>query len=462
MQKKTLPAGILVLALCLLVPLIYSQLHLRYRLDNVDDAWSFSLAYQWRVEGVMEDVVFRGGGEAGAANFGLLYRVLYGWVGSTFGWTKSNAHLTSTALVAGAALLWGLALRKLGYGPVFCLLFGLLFLLVEPLFGAANQARIDALALFWTAAAVLMASRGSGPGVGLFTVLAFESHPVGAVHAGGFGLAILVYTILVRPGGRNRAGDLKKALLGCLAGAAAGVVIYLALYGEAAGGLVNVLSGARRMEGYSVSNYFFSYFFRTRYLRHLPELLLLLLVAVAGFRSGFFRRARLEAILAGAALLASVIIARPNFFYVAFAYPAFLLLFLSFGAHFKKTGLMAAGLAVFFALQYSWVYRQHRDYVFSEQVERLRSAVADDNLPVIGTANAWFAFYDREFRHISVPRRGLPDTGRGFYLVRSTDDRYRPVRALDRLIEDYTLTRLDEFKGNGGRLTVDKALPPGG
>ncbi len=461
MAKKPLPAGYLLLALCLLVPAVYRQLHLRYRIDNVDDAWSFSLAYQWRVEGEMEDVVFRGGAEAGAGNFGMLYRVLYGRVGSTFGWTKSNAHLTSTVLVAGAALLWALALRKLGYGPVFCLLFGLLFLLVEPLFGAANQARIDALALFWTAAAVLMAGRGSGSGVGLFAVLAFESHPVGAIHAGGFGLAILGYTILVRRGGRNRAGDLKKALLGFVVGAAAGAGLYLAVYGAAAGRLVDVISGARRMEGYSVSNYFFSYFFRTRYLRHLPELLLGLFVAVAGLRSGFFRRARLETILVGVALLVSVIIARPNFFYVAFAYPAFLLLFLSFGAHFGKTGLMAAGLAIFFALQYSWVYWQHRDYVFSEQTGRLRAAAADDGLPVIGTANAWFAFYDREFRHISVPRRGLPDTGQGFYLVRSTVDRYQPVRALDNLIEDYTLTRLDEFEGNGGRLTVDKALPPG-
>jgi hypothetical protein len=459
MRKESVTVRYLAAALCLLVPIIYWLLHLRYRIDNVDDAWSFAWAYQWQVNGVIEDIVFRGGTQLEGSGFSMLYRLLYGWVGAAFGWTKSNAHLVSTVLVVGASALWTLALKKLGYKSGFCLLFGLLFLLVEPIFGAANQARTDALSLVWIAAAVWSASRRSGLGVGFFTILAFENHPAAAVHAGGFGLAVLGYSIFSGSDGRVRRAALQKVSLGLIAGTAIGGLLYFGLHYNTLGYLTATFAQARRMEVYGVRNYFFSYFFLTRYLRHIPELVLLLLIFILAYRRNFYRRARLEALLLGVALAASVLIARPNFHYVAFAYPAFLLLFLSFGDHWEKLGLMAAGLGLFFTLQYCWVYWQQGNYDFREQTSRLSLTVADDDLPVFGTAEAWFAFYDRDFRHLSVPEGGLPATGRGFYLVRKTPDRYALSPTLERLLDYYSLSRISDLKFPGGIITVDKAIP---
>ncbi len=456
--EESVPVRYVVWALCLLVPVVYYFLHLNYRFNNIDDAWTFAWAYQWWVHGIMEDIVFLGGTEVDLSNFAMLYRVLYGLIGSTFGWTKSSAHLTSTGLVVGASILWAVALKNLGFKTGFCLVFGLLFLLVEPIFGAANQARVDALAIFWIAAAVWMASRRSGPGVGFFTVLAFESHPAGAVHAGGFGLAILGYYIFKRFQGRERLTALIKASLGVIVGTVAGGLLYFALYHNTLGHLAHTFARARRMEGFRLQNYFYSYFFLSHYRLHIPELLLLLFIGVYGYRTGFFRRARLETVLLGIAVLASVIISRANFNYAAFAYPVILLLFLSFGAYFKKLGLMAIGLAIFFTLQYSWIYWLQGNYDFPEQTRRLRMAVDDDGLPIFGTANDWFAFYDREFRHYSVPRRGLPDIGRGFYLVRNSADPHPLGRFVRRLLRHYTLIRIDRFEINGGEITVDKAV----
>ncbi len=458
-RKGSSLVWISIAVLCLLVPLTYRLLHLRYRIDHVDDAWSFAWAYQWRTYGTVEDIVFRGGTEPHISNFAMLYRLLYGWVGDSFGWTKSSAHLTSTGLVAAAALLWALSLKRLGYGGAFCAVFGLLFLLVEPIFGAANQARTDALAIFWIAAAVGAATRRSGLGVGLLAVFAFESHPAGAVHAGGFGLAVLGYSIFSEMEGRPRAVALKKALRGLIAGAAIGGLLYFAVYRDTSEYLVATLSLARRTEGFRLRNYFFNYFFQTRYFRNLPELAFFVLVLVFGFRSGFFRRYRLEALLVGVAVAASLLISRPNFLYVAFAYPAFLLLFLSFGKSLNRLGLTALGLTAFFSLQYSWVFVKHVGHNFPEQTRALRAMVPDDGLPVFGTANAWFAFYDRDFRHLTVPEDGLPEIGRGFYLVRSPADRYSPGPALKEALGSFILSRVGELEADGGVIMIDRAAP---
>ncbi len=459
MTKESIPVRYLIPALCILVPVVYWLLHLNYRFDNIDDAWTFAWAYEWWVNGALVDIVFKGGTEADLSNFAMLYRLLYGWAGSTFGWTKSAAHLTSIVLMTGAAVLWILSLRKLGFSRNFCLIFGLLFLLAEPIFSTANQARVDALSIFWIAGAVWMASHHSGLGVGLFTVLAFESHPAGAVHAGGFGIAILGYSIFTSFSGRPRWAALRKASLGLLAGAIIGGLLYFACYHDTLEHLTGTFGRKRQMDDYRFQNYLLTYFFITSYRFHVPEFLLLLFILIYGYWKKFFRHARLGTILLMVAILASVIISRPNFNYATFSYPVLLLLFLSFGAYFKKLGLMAVVLTLLFTWQYSWVYCQQGNYNFAEQTRRLQALVEDDKLPVFGTANDWFAFQDRDFRHLTVPRRGLPDIDRGFYLVRNSAEQHPMGRALRRLLRHFTLIRIDEFEINGREITVDKAIP---
>ncbi|HMK64220.1 MAG TPA: hypothetical protein VK564_00400, partial [Thermodesulfobacteriota bacterium] len=164
-------------------------------------------------------------------------------------------------------------------------------------------------------------------------------------------------------------------------------------------------------------------FFLTKYLRHLPELLLFMAALVLFFKKKIFKQDRFALfflISIGAAIL---LIRRPNFHYALFFYPPFLLLLLTTAETLKRLPLILLSLWLFVIPQYFTAYVQNRSYDFPKQVRMLSTAIPEDASPVVANANEWFSFYRRSFYYYNYlgeyRRLGLKE----FYLIEDNDYR---------------------------------------
>jgi hypothetical protein len=96
-------------------------------------------------------------------------------------------------------------------------------------------------------------------------------------------------------------------------------------------------------------------------------------------------------------LAANFINPRGNYQYILYFYPAFLLLSLFVFEKLKRLEWAVIILFLFFfAYNASVLYRKH-GYNFDEYITKIHGAVPENNLPVVGSTNEWYAFKDRTF-----------------------------------------------------------------
>ncbi len=420
----------------LTVVVLHAGLFGRYRPVNVDDAWTLSWADGYVNRGTEVDEVFYGGDGGGVRSFGKIYGALYGRTLNVVGWTRANAHRLSLALAFWGAACWMAALRRLGYSRRFCGVFGFVLVISEPFVGMAHMARVDALVFLLGGASLLALTSGFLMTAGWLAMLGIENHPIGIV-------AVLVAGAVLVAHGKEWGGGRRVAWMSVryALGGLLGLAVYLALHHRA---LANVQASLayNRAAVWDVPNYLFHYFFRTRYLRHLPELALIVVALGVVVRGGGWRRHRLALLAMLAALASTVIVRRPNFHYAVFAFPSVVLLWCVAADRLGRLGSLAILMAVLLLPQYAWVVGRNRDHsaaAFQARIQQLQALVPPDDRPVAGSANGWFAFRGREYVHSPV---ALEKRWPAFYLVEEADDEYlAAVRR--RLKRRYDLRALD-------------------
>lgn len=362
-------------------------LHGIYRPENIDDAWYLSMAYSHLHGGDPGDPVF-GGNTGGVQLFGMLFAHLWGWGLDSFGWTKSTAHLISTAvMLVGAGFWWGTSRRLLpekGAAGAFVALL----LVAEPFFAAANQARPDTLTFTLIAATMFCVVTERYVVAGLLAMLAFESHPMGLLAAwlGG--------AVVVGCAGTSGTTSIRwRGIAGRVGlGAAIGAGVYLALHAKHLGVFRSAID-----QNLTAGNFLWEYFLETKFKRHLPELGILLSAAALAIIRRDLRPTLEVRVLAVAAILGSMVLPRGNFHYAVLVYPC-LLLFLVDVA-FRARALVPL-LALFWCLlvpQYGFVWWRNRAHDFDAYLAAVTEAVPEDDVPIVGPPNAWFAFRDRTF-----------------------------------------------------------------
>jgi hypothetical protein len=261
-------------SVCLLsIIVVYVCLHGIYRLANIDDAWFLSFAYNHKVRGIESDTLFGtepgGGGFGGSMFFGKSFSYLYGTVLNLMGWTKSAAHLISTLCIILSALCWSAILIHLKFSRHLASLFGLTFLLVEPFFGAANQARPDALSFLVVSSAFLLFLRRHYILAGVFASIAFEIHPVG--------ISALLFmasatAAAIRKGQQHDKILSGPMIIGLMTGFAIGFIYYLALHGTYWHLLPEILLQGNSGVG-KINNILFEYFSKRNTCAISPNLL---------------------------------------------------------------------------------------------------------------------------------------------------------------------------------------------
>ncbi|MBQ9344240.1 MAG: hypothetical protein IJT88_03380 [Kiritimatiellae bacterium] len=434
--------------------LVYVCLHGIYRPDNLDDAWFLSCAHNHVVNGIERDVVFATvpgvNGYGGVMLFGKSFTWLYGTVLRVVGWTKCAAHLLSTLWVVCGAACWGAILVKLGFTRRLALFLGAALLLVEPCFGAANQARPDALSWLLVSGAFLAFLCRRCFWAGLLAAVAIEIHPVG--------LAAFLYmasAVVARALGRGQGKPMPLAdFLWLCAGVGAGFAYYLALHASSLGLLPQILGQGNASDG-AWSNFLFSYFFKTKYYRHLFELVAILLCA--GFlvwrRQG--REQPFVLVFFGAALLFSLIIRRPSFMYVVYVYPAFLLLLFWTFERQGRLGLAACLLLVFLLPQYAFVWSRNHDWDMDAYLAQVRALVPQDDSPVVGRPNDWFAFPERTFYADCYQGDFSAHAPPSFVLIAGDTFRHGGYGAFKPAIRhQYTMAELGRFQSRGETVVI--------
>ncbi len=394
--EQTRLRKLLYIASAVAVVMVYGALFGRYRLENIDDAWTLSWAHSFINRGIETDLVFYDGQGGGVYAFGKLYCMLYGPLLNAAGWTKAHAHGISIALSGAALLFWYLALRRIGYGRRICLTFTVILGLVEPVFAMANMARVDALVFLLVAAAFYAFTAGLFLLAGLLTVLAVENHPIGCValfYMGALALSRLKPDF-----------DRKRALTGTLllgAGGALGVAVYVGLHYKSLGAAVgSVAYNVKASPG--IPNFLYHYYFETKYLRHVPELVITIAALALYLARRSWRDDRFPLLAALALAASSFLIRRANFHYAVFAYPAFVLLWVYVGKRWRQPAALLVLVPALVLPQYALVAYRNRNASaprFEQYVADLRRALPADTTPIVGSANEWFAFTDREFYH---------------------------------------------------------------
>ncbi|MBI3074577.1 MAG: hypothetical protein HYY84_20885 [Deltaproteobacteria bacterium] len=370
---------------------IYVALHGKYRPRNVDDAWSLSYIQSYLKRGSPDDLVFGRSPPYGLRYFGKSHARVVGALLDVFGWTKTTAHLISTVFLLLAVALWIVLLRRLKFEPEFALIFGVLMLLYEPFFSAAQSGRPEAFVFLLISLASLLIVVEQRFFALIAAAIAFESHPVGVVSF------IYLLAFALRDRVTIKANLTPTALASVTGGLAAGAAFYIALHSDALATFEVVFSSTADINPGGPSNFLFDYFFQTKFYRHIPELVLFLACAVLYIKWKLHRRAPLSAVFCGSLILFSIVFGRPNFHYTIYVYPAFLLLAIVVA----DTRRLARGLwlASFILLvpQYGVLYVKNRDVDFARQTAMLRAAIPRDSLTVVGGFNDWFAFLERPF-----------------------------------------------------------------
>ncbi|MFH0878506.1 MAG: hypothetical protein V2A34_02225 [Lentisphaerota bacterium] len=457
-QSFTCTDRLLIGACLLAVLLVYYGLHGLYRPENMDDAWFLSFAHHHIVNGIETDVTFGTkpgyGGYGGVALFGKTFTYLYGHALNLAGWTKSNAHLISTMCLVISALCWVSILQSLKFGRRLSLFFGLAMLLVEPFFGAANQARPDALSFLMVSAALLCFLCRRWGISGFLAAVAVEIHPIG-VYA-------LVF-IASAAAARLISGEAQKARqvrmpLWFAAGMGVGGLYYLALHGMNLGLLPAVMSQGNT-GGSQVNNILFEYFFKTKHMRHIPELVAILACAFIFIFKRYHRENAFVPVFLAASVLFTFVIQRPNFMYAIYVYPAFLLLILWVFERHGRLGLAAGLLLACLLPQFGLVYWQNRHWDMEKYLAQVRSLTPAESVPMVGRPNDWFAFVDRPFFAVDYRgdfRAAAPEI---FVLVEDESFRNNGFPKVKSVADQfYTSTECGRFQSRGETVVVKRLV----
>lgn len=404
----------LVLTVAVILIVLYIPFHNRYRIENIDDAWSLSWAYGYWVEDDVYDSVFGYiDGDGGISIFGRTYAFIYGAWGLATSWSRPAGYMLSTLLLVTAAL-WRKNLLILGYTPLIALGFVLIMLLMEAYYGMAHRLRSDALVLFLSTLSFTLYLHKKPFFSAVILCVAVETHPYGLV-----GLFYILSAVLSKFLGTAKENykyapaDVFRFILGGLLGFG----YYMVLHFKWIEGLLEVLN---RIGGNPIVKYFFDH----RYSwRHWPELLMM----VAGISVFIIRREHHNdmfiPVFTCMMLLFSVFLPQGNYHYIVFLYPPFILLLLYLSAKLNLMPVFVASFLLFQVPQYAWLFWSQRNFSWSNYIERLQEAIPKNGDAMIyGPSSAWFALYDRNYKaygyfgRSGIDKAQLP---RGIYVIKN-------------------------------------------
>jgi len=422
---------------------VYFILQLKYRVAEVDDAWEASCSYHFLHQHITYDL-FEGANDisSGIQYHRKAYAFLLGSVLEIIGWTKPNAYFLSLLFILGGFGCWYPTLRRLNYTQGLSATFCITGLLLDPFFSATLCAREEAFIFFISSLALLLFVQENYFIAMLLGWISLETHPTGAV---AFFLMCAAF-FAARPKGLANPLRFKKNFIPALIGFILGFIYFIFLHTDILNPqLFQKLLQSNQMSGHSTQNFLFDYFFHSKYNRHLLDLVLLVLCFIEFFRKKMFVNDTFILPLTTLLLLFSLIFERPQYHYVLYFYPAFLLILTKIFENKWGLNFMVWGLLVLLLPQYAIAYYINRNYDYNYEIQNYQKIIPADSLPIVGCPNAWFAFPSRDFYcnqySGDIRKLGL----KKFYLISDNGYREKPTEASDYIQNHFKAKPIGEF-----------------
>jgi hypothetical protein len=252
----------------------------------------------------------------------------------------------------------------------------------------ATQARPEAFAFLLVSGSLLLAMQERWFWSAFFGALAVESHPAAAL-----GCFWLLPQLLQSPleSARTRRNWLFAGMGGTVA-----VLAYLVLHRPYLADLAEALRGGSESLGLG-RHFAIEYFFRTKYLRHLPELLIFAMAAFFYFRSANPLRRLAGPLPTMVLVVGSLLLSRPNFHYMVYLYPLPVLWYVgvSCSGNVRGSALWRWSLPALYLALGALVILKNHDYSSAEWNRALAQGSLVTQGRVVGPPEAWFILKDR-------------------------------------------------------------------
>lgn len=379
---------------------LYLFFHDSYMVENIDDAWTFSKAYNIIENGEVHDTIYGIiSGEGGTSLFSRTYAYVYGMAGKLLGWTRSVGFGVSTLFLFLSVLLWNRIILRLGYDKRLAFWFALVMLILELYFGLAHKIRVEAISFFLATLSLYLFQKEQYFLSGLAGAIGIENHPYAII----FLFYILAYVYYIRKDIVNNLSRYMVHLLWFVSGGVAGIGYYLWLHHDYLGALSNI-SG--RVNGNAFMQYFFG---MPMSFRHWPELIVILISLGIFLYNRYWKEDRFILPWLAAVVVMSIFVPRNNFNYVIYLFPPVIMLMLYTFYKLKLLHFLLMGILLFQVPQYAILFYWNRNYDHREYIQTVREHVPDDTPFIYGSYNDWFAFYDKNFHAYKYfERAGVP------------------------------------------------------
>ena len=409
--------------LILLALVIYVFVSPYYRIYNSDNAWTLSFGYNWLNYGIETDVLMNDG--SGVTLSGKIGLFIYIHLLELIGFTKYKAFLISGIFYIISLPIWWQILKTVGFDRKIKISFTLAMLVIEPLYNLSHQSRLDSLTFLLVSVTILLFIQKRFFLSAFACMLAFETHFVGILGA----FYCLAY-LLANPLHifENKRQAIKSFSL-LLVGGLCGVTIWFMLHQDYIMQYFTFIRQETGRQSWLESNSLLSYFFLTKYYRHLPELLLIIGSLVIFIKSGFYKKGghfRFALTSSVLVVVVTLIFPRGNPLYMAFYYPAFLMLIFSVFYEYKKIWLINVIWFCLLLPQYFGVYYLEKDYPgWTNYVNNIETnALVHENAPLYGNYDMWFIYKDRSAVFFHYIR--LPEADADIITISATDEEVYP------------------------------------
>ena len=432
---------------------VYLIMHGNIRKENIDDPWVLAWVYNFSKNGIERDICFMlGRPGSGVSLFFKLFAVIYGLFLNTFGWTLSNAYWLSTFFIWSSLGLWYLIFKELKFSKQNTVIAVFSCLLLEPYLYVANLARADALGFLLTTFAFFLFLKKKYLFSGICCVLAFETHPMGIMSLVYIGSYVLAeYNTFL-----SDIKGLVKDVIIYFIGIAIGISIYMMWHGHNLG---DFLFFVGPMRGTIKNNFIWAYFFNEKYMRHLPELFVVVVALGVYIKTKIYKQHIILNLLMVFTVISSLVINRDISLYIIYLYPIFAMMIVVAFNQIKMRSFVPIGLVILLIPQYILAYKMYSGYDVEAYITKLRGEIEVENQDtcVVGNANSWFAFKDMHWHEYSSINYGNFDHYKKIYFVENkTYINYTIGRQEQwgKIIERSPSTIIDSFEINGESVNI--------
>ncbi len=391
----------------LLLPLFltlttYALFNENFNIYYEDDSWTISNVWNYQQLGIEEDLIFLEADAPGREHiFSKLYNLICGNFLSVLGWTKGNVFLLNSLFIFMAAIVWWFILQQLPVSKKTASIVAMLLPIFPPFFFAAHTGRPDAMTFLLVSLMFLAFIKNRYIIAAFLLVMAIETHIMGLIGL----FYMLAYFLYQRKEYMHNSKKLGQLISSSLLGGLLGIVYYLSLHWHTFSlpEMITLVSSKADMVS-PLDNYMLTYFTDFDWRYHLLEFGLLVVTTTLFIKNKLYKKNDFVTIFLLVLLVSTLLTRRENRNYIIYIFPAILIMYSYTYEQLKKLPQFLAATIAVLGIYYGSIFNANRSYQFQEISAKITAVIQQEDIPVVGMPDVWFAAQERTFYPLHTHR----------------------------------------------------------